>query len=286
MRRANCNNDEMAGGTEERDEADPPGALTTRRAVIVGAAAGLAGLVADSVMSARPAGAANGDAVLLGSANYASETTSVSTTLGPGLTVNTSDYAAGVLAAGKVAGVAGTGYNGVVGTGGTHGVYGTGEYGVYGISSSSGGYGVYGYSVHGTGVEGQTNAKGQSGVSGIDLSTHGGHGTYGRSTHGTGAYGHSDTGTGVYAGSTSGHALKVVGKVAFSRSGRSTVAAENTSVVVTLAGVTASSMILATLQSDAGAIAVANAVPGAGSFTINLTAAPSSAVKVAWFVIG
>jgi hypothetical protein len=77
-----------------------------------------------------------------------------------------------------------------------------------------------------------------------------------------------------------------VGKVAFSTSGLSTVAAGTTSVTVTLAGVTTTSIDLATLQGDAGAIAVANAIPATGSFTINLTAAPSSAVQVAWFVIG
>ena len=87
------------------------------------------------------------------------------------------------------------------------------------------------------------------------------------------------------AKSTSGDALQVVGKVAFLRSGVSTVAAKKKSLKVTLAGVTTSSMILATLQSDAGEVAVANAVPGSGSFTINLTAAHPSPVKVAWFVL-
>jgi hypothetical protein len=53
-----------------------------------------------------------------------------------------------------------------------------------------------------------------------------------------------------------------------------------------MAEVTTSSMVLATLQGAAGDVAVANAVPASGSFTINLTAAPTTAVKVAWFVIG
>jgi hypothetical protein len=114
-----------------------------------------------------------------------------------------------------------------------------------------------------------------------------GTGVIGQGTKGaTGVEGESDTGTGVLAKSTSGDALKVVGKVAFSRSGLATVAAGKKSVPVTLAGVTTSSLIIATLQTAAGAIAVANAIPASGSFTINLTAAPTSAVKVAWFVIG
>ncbi|MGA3354971.1 MAG: hypothetical protein ABSD85_17590 [Acidimicrobiales bacterium] len=91
---------------------------------------------------------------------------------------------------------------------------------------------------------------------------------------------------GVFAKSTSGVAIKVVGKVAFSRSGLVTVAAKKKSVKVTLGGVTTSSVILATLRSDAGDLAVANAVPASGYFTINLTGAHSSSVKVAWFVIG
>ncbi len=103
---------------------------------------------------------------------------------------------------------------------------------------------------------------------------------------GPGVHGVSSKGTGVLAQSTSGDALKVIGKIAFSRSGLAKVAARKKSVKVTLSGVSLSSMILATLQSNAGSIAVANALPGAGSFTINLTAAHSRPVKVAWFIIG
>jgi len=126
-----------------------------------------------------------------------------------------------------------------------------------------------------------------------------GSGVYGESTHAagrgvtaqgtngaTGLYGESDTGSGVYAKSNSGDALQVGGKVSLSRSGLATIAAHKTRVKVPLAGVAATSMILATLQTDAGAIGVANAVPAAGSFTINLTAAPTSSVKVAWMVLG
>ncbi len=134
-------------------------------------------------------------------------------------------------------------------------------------------------------VSALTKGKG-SGVFGKS-SNAAGHGVIGQGTSGaTGLYGLSDSGAGVYAKSTSGNALEVVGKVSFSRSGLASVAAKKTSVKVTLAGVRTSSMILATLQTDAGAVAVANAVPATGSFTIKLTAAPTKTVKVAWMVLG
>ncbi len=134
-------------------------------------------------------------------------------------------------------------------------------------------------------VSALTKGKG-SGVFGKS-SNAAGHGVMGQGTSGAaGLYGSSDSGAGVYAKSTSGNALEVVGKVSFSRSGLASVAAKKTSVKVTSAGVTTSSMILATLQTDAGAVAVANAVPATGSFTIKLTAAPTKSVKVAWMVLG
>jgi hypothetical protein len=134
-------------------------------------------------------------------------------------------------------------------------------------------------------IVGSTDGTG-SGVYG-ETTNAAGRGTTGQGTNGaTGVYGLSDTGTGIYAESTSGDALQVVGKVAFSTSGLATVAANEQNADVTLASVTTSSMILATLQDDVGAIAVANAVAHSGSFRINLSAAPTSAVKVAWFVIG
>ncbi|MGA3354969.1 MAG: hypothetical protein ABSD85_17580 [Acidimicrobiales bacterium] len=82
MTRTNHNNDELARGPAEPDEADHPGSLTTRRALIAGAAAGLAGLVADSVISAQPANAANGDTVLLGTSNSASAPTEITISSG------------------------------------------------------------------------------------------------------------------------------------------------------------------------------------------------------------
>jgi len=458
MRRANHCSNELAGARAEHEKADLPRALTTRRAVITGAAVGLAALVTDSVISTQPVSAAEGDNVLLGKDNSGAtartgifsgtdnpqwaelavpdDPTYSSTgvigfgqnygvvgtgvvgvggvgtgTHGVGVTGNstgtrgvgvygTAAAGIGVYGVGTY-GVSGEGDTGVHGTGDTYGVYGTDEgvnsnvavaasltntsntspalsattnglgpgvyvtlsnasndspavealtfgtgsavfaetsgggnavsaysqsaaalygqaasgAGVWGSDGSSGtGPGLYGSLLNpanaspamkattaGTGsalaasitnssnthpaVLGSTNGSG-SGVYG-ESTKDGGRGTTGQGTNGaTGLYGRSDRGTGVFAKSTSGDALRVVGKVAFSRSGLVTVAAKKKSVKVILAGVTTSSMILATLQSLAGSIAVANAIPGSGSFTINLTAAPSNSVKVAWFVIG
>lgn len=114
-----------------------------------------------------------------------------------------------------------------------------------------------------------------------------GSGLYGQATSatGVGVTGTSATGTGVKASTTSGVALSVVGKVTFSRSGVATVPAGKKAVKVTLAGVTASSLVLATPQKAETGVAVNAAAPAAGSFMITLTAAPTSALKVAWFVI-
>jgi hypothetical protein len=97
----------------------------------------------------------------------------------------------------------------------------------------------------------------------------------------------SGTGPGVLAlNDGSGLALEVQGPAAFSRSGLATIEAKKTNVTVSFPGVTATSMVLATLQTMAKGIAVAAAVPEADSFTIKLTNAPKNDVVVAWFVLG
>ena len=95
----------------------------------------------------------------------------------------------------------------------------------------------------------------------------------------------SASGVGVEADSATGAALKVQGKAVFSRSGIVTVPAGKNFRTVTLAGVTAASMILATSQQTRAAYVKA-AVPGSGSFTIRLTGnAPTGGLKVAYFVL-
>lgn len=136
----------------------------------------------------------------------------------------------------------------VVGAGGT-GVYGTGGYGVMG-DVDVGGTGVYGFI-------------------------------------GSGAAPVAPASVGVYAaaGSTSHTALQVNGKVKFSRAGRLTVAAGAGYVGKTLTGVTTSSLIIATLQTNRSGYYIRAAVPASGSFRVYLNKTADVNIAVAYFVI-
>jgi hypothetical protein len=135
--------------------------------MILGVAA--AGVGASVVAGAEPAGATDGNPVLIGEANRAKATTSVTTTKGNGLEGSTK-------------------------AGGQSGVQGV-------DTSSGGGYGVYGNSANGTGVYGiiTGDTSFQFAVEGSDQSTGdgGGAGVGGVSTNGTGVTGTSTNGTGV-----------------------------------------------------------------------------------------
>jgi len=82
-------------------------------------------------------------------------------------------------------------------------------------------------------------------------------------------------------------ALLVYGVSTFTRSGAVGIAAGTESVVVAVpGGLSATSHVLATLQTNAGTVAVRAAVPdpAAGEITIYLTSAPTVVVQVGWFV--
>ncbi|MDQ3165820.1 MAG: hypothetical protein M3Q17_06650, partial [Actinomycetota bacterium] len=84
-----------------------------------------------------------------------------------------------------------------------------------------------------------------------------------------------------------GVALRTTGKLEFqNRSGIVRVASGQKSITVTLAGVTATSMVMATVQ-QTGGFYVKAAVPAAGSFKIFINKAPVSpeTVKVAYLVL-
>ncbi len=182
--------------------------------------------------------------------------------------------------------------NAIVGWGGLDGGNGVG---VFGLSGYGGvfdyqswlGSGVVGKgSVNG--VSGETSNGTGSGAFGQNDAT--GYGVTGRAlgtTGGTGVYGdapNSAQGVGVEADSATGIGLQVKGKAVFSRSGIAVVASGQTSVTVTMSGVTTSSMILATVQ-QSGGFYVKYAVPASGSFKIVISKAPTSTLKVAFFVL-
>ena len=137
----------------------------------------------------------------------------------------------------------------------------------------------------GTGVKGVTTGTTGIGVWGQTPGT--GSAVYGEATGtGVGVFGDTTNGTGVIARSTNGTALNVNGKAHFSRSGKRTIPAGASSAVVTLAGVTATSMVQATLQKHAAGFTVESAVPAAGSFRIWLNKpAPTGGLPVAWIVL-
>jgi hypothetical protein len=79
-------------------------------------------------------------------------------------------------------------------------------------------------------------------------------------------------------------ALEVQGKVKFSRAGRKTIGAGKSTLVVTMAGVTTTSKILAVLNSNRSSRYVRAVVAGSGKFTIYLNSSVSSSTYVAYFV--
>ena len=86
-----------------------------------------------------------------------------------------------------------------------------------------------------------------------------------------------------------GAALAVAGVASFTRSGTVTLAGRAKSAVVAVpGGLTASSHVLATMQSNTGAIGVRAAVPNTatGKVTIYLTGTAPKGAKIAWFVFG
>ena len=172
------------------------------------------------------------------------------------------------------------------------GVYGSGHYGVWGDSATTG---VLGHTGDQTGVLGYSGvvdmgepppaSVAKTGVFGYCAIDSAAVGVLGRTTTGKGVRGDATTGTGGYFASTSGLALDVAGKARFSRSKRVTIAAGASSLKVTLAGVTTSSLVLANLQSNRAGFYVQAVVPASGSFTIYLNKATTAATFVAYFVL-
>ena len=241
----------------------PDTSQRSRRAVLAGAIGGVAALVAQSVQRPATVDAATGDIVKVGG-SYTGTRTIFENPNGTGII--------GVNKGGGFrSGLRGDSYTatgfGVIGmstNGGEQsaGVLGQGPVtGVRGIALNNQGAGVQGITVaQGVGVLGRANAVG-------------------------GVAGRFEALTGATMG------LVVAGRVSFSTSGTAQIAMGQRSIVVTPnIDLTASSLILATLQSNPGAdsISVSRAVPnpGADTFTIALTADAVADCSVAWFVIG
>jgi hypothetical protein len=174
--------------------------------------------------------------------------------------------------------------------------------GVYG-SNTAAGNGVSGVAPNGNGVYGNGGTYGiygeSTGTAVLGNNTGSGNGVWGLANNsrnavvgeqqgsGAGVLGEADTnGVGVFATSANGTALQVLGRPKFSTAGTAAIGSGKKSVTATLAGVTTSDFVLATVQGS-GTFYVKNASAGSGKFTININKAPTApaTVKVAYFVI-
>jgi hypothetical protein len=302
------------GDSEDRrdDRTSLPAARHGRRTLMRGTAAAGAGVVASLALGGLAEAQPDGSGpVSLGKANLADATTSVNAKSGTGLEGRTRSSgqsgvsgfddttepgAYGVYGRSKrghgVLGISeqGSGIVGQASVSGQSGVAGIdltpgpGGHGTYGQSNY--GFGVFGFSYHGTGVVGQGHGTGQSGVAGIDISSASDcRGVFGQSHHGTAVYATTTDGTAVLASSSGGIALDVRGPAKFSNSGITTVPAGDSSITVTAAGVTASSIVLATIQAPQSGIHIEGATPAAGSFTITLSGKAASDLAIGWLAI-
>jgi hypothetical protein len=280
----------------------------SRRAVLAAALGGLGAVVVSRFVTPEAVKAADGDAVLVGSARTGATETSITVSGSANAIVGSSDTGTGLRGASTSTAIAdlanpgsATGMIGTAGATGTPGDPGgtalnTSETGVYGFANtSSGSNGIWGDSFGGAGVFG----TGDTGVYGSGYWGVYGTGTIavmgdGTATE-TGVYGFAGNvsappppaGVGVQAtaGSTAQTALNVTGKAKFSRSGRTSVTAGHYSKKVTMAGVTTASYIIATLQTRRTGVYVHAVVPAAGYFTIYFNKTVSSTTYVGYLVI-
>ena len=86
-------------------------------------------------------------------------------------------------------------------------------------------------------------------------------------------------------GSGNAIALDVRGKALFSRSGRATISAGQSTKKINLTGVSFSSLVFAVLRSNRSGRYVRAVVPTTGSFTIYLNTTVTSSTYVVWFVV-
>jgi len=275
----------------------------SRRTVLAGALAGLGAIVASGIGRPAPLRAANGDPVILGQANTATTQTAISNTATNGAALQVNGNGAGNGINGYSP--SGAGINGSSGSGvGVHGyspsgggVLGesTSGNGVSGYSSSNGvdgesvsssASGVYGHNNYqGYGIAGRSNSPGL-GVSGIYAAASLGENTAG----GIGVWARSQAGVALYADAidqASAIALKTRGVAQFSRSGKLTVLAGQSSVTKTGIRIEADSLVLAVLQQNRSGTWVRSAEPNAAgdSFTIRLNKAVAGDTKVGWFIV-
>ena len=257
--------------------------LRSRRSVLTAALGAGAAVAASAIGRPVPVSAADGGNAILGQANTATVTTSISVGANGGPAIE------GTAA---TIGVKGNGDTAIWGeSDGTNGVWGhssaaTGYTGgVSGQSDSTDGVGIWGFA--------SADGAGAMGISGADPYTAappkvGVLGYAAQDATAAGVKGISTVGIGVYAEATTGAALQVSGKAKFSRSGTANVPAGKKYVDVTVSGgLAANSVVHATLQKYRAGVAVAAVrknYPSSGKARIYLTkvASTTSSTAVGW----
>jgi hypothetical protein len=262
---------------------------------MAGAAGALGIAVVGALGRATPALAGtDGDVVLGSTTNSTTQPTWITNTGSSG------DALVGIVSNGSNAGVGGSsnsgpGVEGISNSGPGVSAYSTLGDAVFGTVGSSanavhgqntdsgaGGFGVFGEHMGG-GVAIQGNSLTSSTTS-TGVLGYGQRGVYGLALFGGG-------GTGVVASSAldgTGVALEVIGPATFTGSGIVSIVAGKTSSTVTGVPLTASSLVLATVQNNAG-VSVAYVVPSVSgsSFVVHLNKAVpvGKTAKVGWFVV-
>jgi hypothetical protein len=144
--------------------------------------------------------------------------------------------------------------------------------------------GVYGWSeadpveALGSGVWGDSPDTGVVGTGSVGVLGFGGAGVVGVGDPG-------GIGVDAFGDSATDIALRVTGKVVFSRAGKTIINSGRSSLKINLPGVSGNSRVFAVLHSNRASRYVRAVVPATGSFTIYLNASVTSATYVAWFVI-
>ncbi|MFL5798313.1 MAG: hypothetical protein ACJ77A_10320 [Actinomycetota bacterium] len=239
---------------------------TTRRAVLIAGAGGVAALAVDSVRRSPSADADNGDSMLLGMGNEETSPTEVVNSGIPGVAMRLRGNGVPGLEShsleitGPLGSYADTGLHGV---GSARGVMGEAR---HADASFSDGIGVQGHSGTGEGVRG--GAADGVGVRGIASALDG----FGVSAE------HEVPG---------GVGLNVTGRALFSRSGTVTVTAGTASVVASGVEIRPETLILAVLLQNRPGVWIRAVVPHppASTFTVWLNKPVASDTRLAWFAV-
>jgi hypothetical protein len=258
--------------------ASDPNALRSRRAILAAAAGSAAAVVASAALPIGAAAAAT---------NMQTETANTST-------ADTSLTDSGTDSNAFVANSTGTGAGyGLLGTAaGASGVVGWSvspptSYWATFVPSVTKWTGVFGSAPGatdpnfvGTGVWGDSPDVGVYGSGTWGVQGFGAVGVEGDANSNPGSIGVLATAPG-----TAQTALRVAGKVSFSRSGRKSMSSGKSTLTISLAGVTTGSKVFAVLATSESGRYVRAVVPASGSFKVYLNTTLTSSAVVAWFVL-